>query len=134
MGRVPLVSWVQAGAFCEAIDLFQPGDAEEWMYCPANHGPNTFALRVQGDSMVSPYPTEKSYPAGTIIFVDPDRAVTNGAKVVARVPETNEVTFKKYSEDAGRVYLVPLNPTYRTIEITKEMHICGVVIGSFTEE
>src|SRR5262245_49848204 len=30
-GRVPRISWVQAGALSEAIDLFEPGYAEDWL-------------------------------------------------------------------------------------------------------
>lgn len=131
---VPVISWVQAGAMCEAIDNFQPGDAENWLPCPTNHSKSTFALLVEGDSMVSPYPTVKSYPPGTIIFVDPEKAPHNGAKVVARVPNNNSVTFKQYSVDAGRIFLRPLNPSYQPIEIMEETHICGVVIGSYMEE
>lgn len=33
-GRIPLISWVQAGAFCEAVDLLEPGEAEAWLPCP----------------------------------------------------------------------------------------------------
>lgn len=131
---VPIISWVQAGAMCEAIDNFQPGDAEEWLPCPTKHSKSTFALRVEGDSMMSPNPEIKSYPAGTIIFVDPEKPPFNGAKVVARVPANNSVTFKKYAIDAGQIYLAPLNPSYKAIEITQETHICGVVIGSYMEE
>jgi SOS-response transcriptional repressor LexA len=131
---IPLISWVQAGAMCEAIDIFQPGDSDVWLPCPTNHSKHTFALRVEGDSMVSPFPHVKSYPPGTIIFVDPDRPVYNGAKVVARVPLMNTVTFKQYSMDAGRIYLVALNPSYKPIEISEETHLCGVVIGSYMEE
>lgn len=38
-GRVPLISWVQAGDWCEAIDTLSPGDAEDWLPCPRNFGP-----------------------------------------------------------------------------------------------
>lgn len=133
--KIPVISWVQAGDFCEAIDNFHPGDADEWRFCPhPGAGSRTFALRVEGESMVSPYPNQRSYPPGTIIFVDPDRALTNGARVVARVPGTNQVTFKRYIEEDGQIYLMPLNPSYKPIEITQETHICGVVIGSYNDE
>jgi len=36
-GDVGLISWVQAGAFAEVIDNFQPGDAEDWIDYPAKH-------------------------------------------------------------------------------------------------
>ncbi|WP_172975304.1 S24 family peptidase [Microbulbifer sp. THAF38] len=130
-GRVPLISWVQAGEFCESVDLFEPGDAEDWMPCPVNHSDRTYALRVKGDSMTNPYPGQKSYPEGTIIYVDPDVAVTNGCRVIAKLD--GEVTFKTYAEDMGRIFLRPINPSYPAMEITgKDVSICGVILGSFS--
>lgn len=129
-GRVPLISWVQAGEFCEAVDMFEPGDAEEWLPCPAPHSDRTYALRVRGDSMTSPYPGQRSYPEGTIIFVDPEKPVTNGCRVVAKLD--GEVTFKTYVEDMGRSYLRPINPNYPTMDITDlNVTFCGVVLGSY---
>lgn len=133
-GRVPVISYVTAGSWCEAVDNFQPGNADEWLPCPTSHGPHTFALEIDGDSMTSPYPNEKSYPHGTVCFFDPDKQAVNGSKVVAKIPGKNEVTFKKLVIDAGRTYLMPLNPKYDPIQVTEELHICGVLIGSFIRE
>jgi SOS-response transcriptional repressor LexA len=133
-GLVPLISWVQAGAWCEAIDNYAPGDGESWWPCPTPHGKNTYALRVTGDSMTSPYSGHRSYPEGTIIYVDPDVPVATGRRVVAKLPNSNEVTFKEYRYDGGKHYLKPLNPQYQTIEINEETHFCGVVIGQFVPE
>lgn len=130
--RIPLISWVNAGAWCESPDTFAPGDAEEWLPVPESTGRHAFALRVINDSMTSPYPGQRSYPHGTIIYVDPDKAVTNGCRVIARAH--GEYTFKSYVEDAGRKYLKPINPTYDKIDITEDVHICGVVIGSYLPE
>jgi len=128
---VPLVSWVAAGSWCEAVDLFAAGDAEVWMPCPENIGPRGFALRVEGDSMTSPYPGKESYPHGTIVYVDPDVAYKSGDAVIAKLPDSNEATFKLLVEDAGKTYLQPINPQYPMIVLDRETHICGVVIGSF---
>ncbi|WP_455917306.1 LexA family protein [Pseudomonas cerasi] len=132
-GMVPLISWVQAGAWCEAVSNFESHDAESWLSCPvpiSNHG---YALRVLGDSMTNPGPG-RSYPTGCIIFVDPEAEVKTGDRVIARVPRTNEATFKILVEDAGRQYLRPINPQYPIIAITEETHICGKVVGSFIPE
>ena len=129
---IPLISWVAAGHWCESPDSYEPGDAEDWLPAPKNAGSRTFALRVINDSMTSTYPGQRSYPHGTIIYVDPDKSVTNGTRVVARA--NGEYTFKSYIEDAGRKYLKPINPTYDKIDITEDVHICGVVIGSYMPE
>lgn len=129
---MPLIGWVKAGEWCESPDEFAPGDAEEWLPRPKNAGPRSFALRVQNDSMTSPYPGQRSYPEGTVIYVDPDKPINNGSRVVARA--NGDYTFKVYVEDAGRKYLKPINPQYPTIDITDDVHICGVVIWSMMAE
>lgn len=133
-GRIPLISWVQAGTFCQIVDLFEPGDAEEWLPSIHGYGPHAYALRVDGDSMVNPNPLGKTYPPGCVVFVDPDVALTNGARVIAKIPGSQEATFKVFVEDAGRRYLRPLNPAYPTIDMTEDMLICGVVVGKFERE
>lgn len=133
-GKVPLISWVQAGEWTETHDLYNPGDAEEWLPCPTRHSPDTYALRVKGDSMESPTRGDRSYHPGTIIFVDPRKRAEVGNRVIARLPNTTEATFKVFSCDAGTYYLRPLNPQYPTIELPEGAVICGVVIGSFYPE
>jgi SOS-response transcriptional repressor LexA len=133
-GMIPVISWVQAGLSCASPDLFHPGDADDWIPALRKFGPHTYALRVQGDSMVSPYPGQKSYPEGCFIFVDPDKPATNGCRVVARIHDEESATFKVYSEDAGKKYLKPLNPQYPTIELRPDMQVCGVVVGSWIDE
>ena len=81
---IPLISQVSAGVWCESPDEFQPGDAEEWLPRPKNAGDRTFALAVDGDSMTSQIPGQRSYPHGTIIYVDPDKPYSNGSRVVGR--------------------------------------------------
>lgn len=131
---IPLLSWISAGQWLNNPQSFSAADAEHWLPCPAPHSQMTFALRVTGQSMTSPYPGEKSYPEGTIIYIDPDRAVANGSKVVAYLPERDTYTFKQYVEDAGVAYLKPLNPSFETYKITAETVICGVLIGSYFQE
>lgn len=129
--RVPLISWVQAGHWCEAIDLFQPGDAEDWLFCPVNHGASTFALRVRGVSM------EPKYRDGAIIYVDPDRSADHLSNVVVRLEGEKEVTFKQLVIEGDKRFLRPLNPDWpgpKLIEINSDAVVCGVVIGQFIED
>ncbi|WP_409318885.1 LexA family protein [Pseudomonas sp. KCJK9016] len=132
-GKIPIISWVQAGAWCEAVSNLEDYDSASWLSCPVPISKNGYALRVQGDSMTNPGPG-RSYPTGCIIFVDPEAETKTGDRVIARVPRTNEATFKILVEDAGRQFLRPINPQYPIIEITEETHICGKVVGSFIPE
>ncbi|MFP5338448.1 MAG: LexA family protein, partial [Gammaproteobacteria bacterium] len=101
------------------------------MPCPDPIGPRGFALRVEGDSMTSPYPGSETYPHGTIIYVDPDLAHKSGDPVIAKLPSSNSATFKIFIEDAGQLYLKPLNPQHPMIPITEETHIVAVLVGAY---
>lgn len=129
-GRVPLISWVQAGTWAEAIDTFQPGDAEDWLLSPKKTGPRMFALRVKGISM------EPKYRDGAIIYVDPDRSPDHLKNVIVRLEENNEVTFKQLVIEGDKRFLRPLNPDWpeKLIEINGHATICGVVVGQYIED
>lgn len=133
--KVPVISWVQAGAFNDANDPHEPGDGNKWVEAPTRHGPHTFALEVRGDSMTNPSGNRPTFPDGSIIIVDPDVQAENRSFVIAKFPEDDEATFKQLiKEAAGTILLAPLNPRYPTIPVDKEMIICGVVIGKSFEE
>lgn len=131
-GRVPLISWVAAGNLGEITDMYQPGEAEQWIDAyETQPGEQAFALRVDGDSMTSPYPGEVSFPDGSVIIVDPGRACDAGDYVVAKDVQTQKATFKKLVQDGGRWYLKPLNPSYPTIEIDDPaLRVIGRVVES----
>jgi len=132
--RVPLISWDKLSTYIDGEVMEKHGEAEDWIYCPVQCAKSTFALRVKGDHMESPYPGKKSYLDGQIIFVDPTAEVKNGSRVISRRLDSTEATFKEYFEDDGKKYLKPINPQYPTVEINNETIIIGVVIGSFVAE
>ena len=132
--RVPLISWDKLSSYIEGEVMEGDDEAEDWIYCPVQCAKSTFALRVRGDHMESPYPGKKSYLDGQIIFVDPTAKVKNGSRVISRRLDSTEATFKEYFEDDGKKYLKPINPQYPTVEINNETIIIGVVIGSFVAE
>jgi len=133
IGKVPLLTWEQARAWCrDNADAGLTG-SETWLSCPVSISKRGYALEVVGDSMTNPG-QGRSYPPGCIIFVDPASRFNTGDRVIARVPRTNDVTFKILVEDAGRQFLRPINPQYPILDITGEMHICGTVIGAFIPE
>lgn len=130
-GRVPLISWVQAGDWCEAVNSFAHGDAEMWLPCPKVFGANAFALRVRGISM------EPRYQSGDIIFVDPDVQPEHGKNVVVRLDDETEATFKQLVIEGSQKYLKALNPDFpgpRFLPINGNATIVGVVIGKWVPE
>jgi SOS-response transcriptional repressor LexA len=130
-GGVPLISWVQAGDWAEAADYFQPGEAESWIPSLKAHSSKAFALRVRGDSMTAPH--GRSYPEGSIIIVEPERRMpVNGERIVAKLANSEEVTFKVYKEEDGRRWLQPLNPSHEPIR--DPFKVLGTVIGTWVDE
>lgn len=130
-GRIPLISWVQAGMWSEAVDIYEPGYAERWLPFLKSNGEKTFALRVVGDSMTARF--GKSYPEGCVIFVDPEnRTPENGDRIIAKLEDTQEVTFKVFTKDAGRCWLRPLNDSHPPIY--DAFSVVGKVIGKWEDD
>lgn len=131
-GKLPLISWVQAGQWSEIVDAFQPGDAEDWLPCPVVHGPHAYIVRVEGDSMHNP-DGKPSFADGDLIFVDPDVGAEHRRCVIVRLEDEQKATFKQLVIEGDRKYLKALNPAWpnRIIEVNKTAYFCGVVIGKF---
>lgn len=129
-GAVPLISWVQAGAWSQIVDNFQPGDAEDWLPCPVRHGPHTYVLTVKGASMYNPS-GPVSFKEGDRIFVDPDRDAQHRSLVVVRRDAESEATFKQLLVEGDVRMLMALNPNWpdRIMKLDTDTVLCGVVIG-----
>lgn len=120
--HVPLISFVQAGDWTEAVEEFSPEEAEEFLPVTSTVGPRTFALRVVGNSM------EPEFWAGEIVIVDPDREAESGSFVVAKINH-DEATFKQLIKDGGSVFLRPLNSAYPVMDVTgRDLRIVGRVV------
>jgi SOS-response transcriptional repressor LexA len=130
LGRIPVVSWVQAGAMQEIEKVAHRYEAEE--FADLHHVRATarmFALRVEGDSMQAPPGQSPSFPAGTLIVVDPDRAAKPGDYVIAKDVRTQSATFKRLVVDAGTWFLMPLNSSFQAIEIDDPaQRVIGVAV------
>lgn len=83
---------------------------------------STFFVRVSGDSMI-----DAGIHPGDLLVVDRGLAPGNGKIVVAVV--NGESTVKRMFRENGRLYLMPENPSYPSIEITEEtaFMVWGVV-------
>ena len=93
--NVPLISWVEAGALTETIDLYEPGDGEEYIEMASNRK-TLIALRVSGNSM------DQEAPNGSIIIVDyGDKVLVSGKMYVIKTAD-GDVTFKRYRSDPDR--------------------------------
>ena len=130
-GRYPLISWVQAGDWTAICDNFQPSDAEEWPLTHLNLGPCGFVLRVKGPSMTAEG-QRYSFPAGMLLFVNPDKDPVSGQFVIVRREREKSATFKRLTSVDGELFLEALNPEWpkRYIPLEPGDEICGVVVDA----
>jgi SOS-response transcriptional repressor LexA len=126
---LPVIGYVQAGAFCEAVDAFQPGDADEWIEAYGPAGSNAFVLKVEGFSM------EPDFLPGDKVVVDPAVECHSGDFVVAKRVSDQAVTLKRLRYEGGEPYLFATNPAWpdRIIKLDEEWHLCGRVRRKIVE-
>lgn len=127
-GRYPLISWVAAGARAESPELLGSPNNLEYLESTENAGEHGYWLSVRGPSMTAAGPT--SFPEGTRILVRPEGFDLISGKYYIAQHRDGEMTFKQYLYDAGVEYLVPLNPTFKTIELDHEWEVIGRVIDA----
>lgn len=124
--RAPIISYVQAGNWCELVDAYPVGTGEDTIEIDAKWSPNTFVLRVRGDSM---HPT---LTEGALLVVDPNVEWMHNRIVVVRQNGDTEVTVKRLIKDGDTYYLKPDNSTYPLLKLDKDAHVCGVVVEQLT--
>ncbi|MEM7284557.1 MAG: S24 family peptidase [Pseudomonadota bacterium] len=125
-GHVPLISSVPAGDFEEAIDNYEPGDADDWLPCPVPHSKGTFACQITGSSMEDVYPESENF----IGFFDPAVEPRHGNDVIVRSVPDMSVTFKRYMVEGGKPYLRAMNKNWPNpiVEVNGEAEILATII------
>ena len=88
----------------------------------ASKNGRTFALRVQGDSMIDAHILD-----GDIVILEDRKDVQNGDIVAALID--GETTLKRYVMEHGRPYLKAENPLYPNLVPARELRIQGVMIS-----
>ncbi len=122
--RVPILTYVQAGNYREAIFL----PADDYTFTSVDVSPHTFAAHVVGDSMMD------EFRDGDLIIID-TQVKPHPTDFVLAQNGNGEITFKKYrsrglNEHGVEVFdLVPLNPDFPTIRSDREhVEIIGTVV------
>ncbi|SDT01754.1 phage repressor protein. Serine peptidase. MEROPS family S24 [Pseudomonas asplenii] len=124
--RYPVVSWVAAGSWAEAVEPYPAGISDTYEYSEYDSKGPAFWLKVKSDSMTAP--AGQSITEGTLILVDTEAEALSGKLVVAKLPDSNEATFKKLVSDGGQWFLKPLNPGYPIQPFNENCRIVGVVV------
>lgn len=120
--QVRVISEVEAGGFSN-IDNFAEDAPFETVAVTVEVKRHTFALRVHGNSMCSP--TGESFPAGTLIVVEPEMTAEPGDYVVV-LNHLDQGTFKQLTLVGGALHLHPLNKRFRSHPLGNSK-IIGVV-------
>lgn len=126
--HVPLIDYVQAGAWSAPADPYTLGDAHEWLLTDLDLHKDSFALEIRGDSMTP------DFQPGDRVIIDVGIQPQPGDFVVAKNGD-QEATFKKYRvrgyDETGNITfdLVPLNSDYPTISSDMTpIHVLGVMV------
>lgn len=121
--RVPILTYVQAGKWREAIQM----PTDDYVFVSIDVSPYTFGARIIGDSMMP------EFKEGDLIIIDTQIDPQPTDLVLAESHEG--ITFKKYrsrgiNEDGVEVFdLVPLNPDFPTIRSDRsKVEIIGTVV------
>jgi SOS-response transcriptional repressor LexA len=120
----PVISWVAAGA--GAVEPYPAGFSDRYEFSEYDSKGSAFWLEVKGDSMTSP--AGQSVAEGILILVDTEAEAAPDKLVIAKLPDSNEATFKKLVKDGGRLFLKPLNPGYPIEPFDEHCRIVGVVV------
>ena len=127
---IPVISWVQAGAWTGIESVPQGTEFDEWLPPNKDCGKNGYGLVVVGNSMLP------NFMPGDRIYVNPDYLVcdlkTDDLVIVSCYGET-EATFKKLIIEGANKYLQPLNPNWpeQIIKLTEECKLVGKVVGLY---
>lgn len=127
--KVPLISYVQAGAWTGIDDFRETCGDYEYILTDLDVSGDAFALKIKGDSM------EPEFIEGDIVIIDP-KVEPHAGEFVAAINGDYEATFKKYRpledlDEYGRQHfeLVPLNPDWHTMSSLKqEIRIIGTMV------
>ena len=119
--KVPILGTIAAGQPIEAI----PGQ-DEINLSDFLMGPDRFALRVQGSSMIN-----AGILDGDIAVIKQQSNAHNGDIVVALI-DNNEATLKKFERmEYGNIKLIPANETMQAmIYEADRVQIQGILVGS----
>jgi SOS-response transcriptional repressor LexA len=104
-------------------------ESSNWIGCPYDLSENSFVLKVQDELMTST--NGRSYPQGTLIFVDVDHKPKSGDRIIAVDTKTLSAVFREYVISGSVRYLKPLNDRYPIQEFADSTSIIGVVAGSY---
>lgn len=116
---VPLLGRVVAGK-----PISEQEDLEGYIYIKYRPSEEYFGVRVFGDSMIN-----AGIPDGAILIVHKQEVAESGEVVVAML--NGEQTVKKFKIIGTSIFLMPENPKYDPIPVTKDDQL--IILGRVVE-
>jgi SOS-response transcriptional repressor LexA len=129
---IPVISWVQAGAWTTVEAVPAGTQFEEWLPPNPKCGKNGYGLVVSGESMLP------DFRPGDKIYVNPDFQVSDlktGDLVIVSSEGGKAATFKKLIVETDNMYLQPLNPDWseKAIALEDGCKLVGKVVGLYRD-
>jgi phage repressor protein C with HTH and peptisase S24 domain len=113
-GKIPIISWAQAGPDGFFADSFPAGSGFADINRPYDvTDPNAYALVISGESMAP------KYEPGDIILVSPNMGVQTGDYAVVRLKD-GTVMAKRVREKNSHFIFESVNPDYPSVECAAE--------------
>ncbi|AET91065.1 putative prophage repressor protein [Burkholderia sp. YI23] len=133
-GKVPLITWEQAGMWAKLMTEFSDSQALDWIEIP-NAVEDAFCLKVEDESAVAPA-GQKSYAPGDIVAVNPHKEPKNRSTVVVVLKPGTRPVLRQILTDGDRVLFKTINPEWpdKFAEKTDEVEIIGTVTGKWVPE
>src|SRR5262245_49993696 len=116
---LPMLGMVAAGSPTQAIAQDERLEVDDLFA-----GPNHFALKVRGQSMI-----EDHIDDGDYVVIKKQETASNGERVVAMID--NEVTLKRFYKEKNAIRLEPANGTMKSIivEPNADARVLGILVG-----
>lgn len=129
---VPVISWVQAGAWTTVEAVPSGTQYDEWLPPNPKCGKHGYGLEVVGESMLP------DFRPGDKIYVNPDFQINDlktGDLVIVACDGETEATFKKLIVESNGMYLEPLNPKWinKIMELREGCKLVGKVVGLYRD-
>lgn len=132
-GRLPVISWIQAGDWGKLVSNEKELSGLEWALCPFE---GDFILPVVGDSNFNPG-GERSYREGERLSVSTHIEPKHRSMVIAkRKGEQSAICRQLLIENDGVLMLQALNPAWpdRYMKVDRDVELIGVVTGKWESQ
>ncbi len=128
----PILDWAEAGETIKRGDPELVSKRAQRVPLSRHDSLNSYALIMDGDSMVTGDASLISFMPGDILIFDPEREPKVGDYVLARAYGEPYALFRQYVRDSGLLYLKPNNPRFQVLRLTSRVEIVAVWSTRYT--